>query len=211
MTCRWPSKAAETCSHRLRNKLGNQTAVFWRSFPIPTFAYNTSGTTHLTSINGNIHIYVTTKTYETSRRAMHLRYTGSSKMGKPSLLGGACVWLPSLHCAVACCSWGLVVSVRWHMKQWPWDATDTLSWSGDATRTFPLCDSSVLVGNSLTQLDSIVSLRQYSGYCCWLSMCIVVIFHVHCCNCVYCCNPRCNCIMCVGHVTLDYISNRIAV
>ena len=28
---------------------------------------------------------------------------------------------------------------------------------------------------------------------------------------VYCCNPQCNCIMCVGHVTLDYISNRTAV
>ena len=48
----------------------------------------------------------------------------------------------------------------------------------------------------LIALDSIV------GNCCRFSMCIVVIFHVHCCNCVYCCNPQCNCIMSVGHVTL---------
>ena len=44
----------------------------------------------------------------------------------------------------------------------------------------------------LIALDSIV------GNFCRFSMCIVVIFHVHCCNCVYCCDLQCNCIMCVA-------------
>ena len=48
----------------------------------------------------------------------------------------------------------------------------------------------------LIALDSIV------GNCCRFSMSIVVIFYVNCCNFVYCCDLQCNCIMCVGHVTL---------
>ena len=31
MTWWWPSEAAETCSHHIRNKLENQTVVFWRN------------------------------------------------------------------------------------------------------------------------------------------------------------------------------------
>ena len=40
----------------------------------------------------------------------------------------------------------------------------------------------------LIALDSIV------GNCCWFSMCIVVILHVHYCHYVYCCDLQCNCI-----------------
>ena len=82
------------------------------------------------------------------------------------------------------------------------------SWHSNSSRGGQIRLSGIQICLSfkvIIALDSIV------GNCCSFSMCIVVIFHVHCCNCVYCCDLQCNCIMCVGHVTLDYISNRTAV
>ena len=73
-----------------------------------------------------------------------------------------------------------------------------VSWHSNSSRggKIRLCGIQIVCCLRLIALDSIV------GNCCWFSMCIVVIFHVNCCTCVYCCDLQCNCIMCVGHVTL---------